>query len=66
MGKSSSADLRVRIYGEIERGETCRSAARRSKARTIDDLWQAVGPICDLYSPDECKNYLTHAGYRAD
>ena len=29
MGKSSSADLRVRIIGEIERGHSCRSAARR-------------------------------------
>jgi len=29
MGKSSSEDLRVRIVGEIERGQSCRAAARR-------------------------------------
>jgi transposase len=29
MGKSSSFDLRVRIVGEIERGQSCRAAARR-------------------------------------
>ena len=29
MGKSSSADLRVRIVGEIEGGQSCRAAARR-------------------------------------
>ena len=29
MGKSSSVDLRVRIIGEIERGQSCRAAARR-------------------------------------
>jgi len=29
MGKSSSVDLRVRIVGEIERGQSCRGAARR-------------------------------------
>lgn len=29
MGKSSSSDLRVRIVGEIERGQSCRAAARR-------------------------------------
>lgn len=29
MGKSSSADLRVRILGEIERGHSCRAAALR-------------------------------------
>ena len=39
---------------------------RKAKARTIDALWQAVASICDLYSPDECRNYLKHAGYAAD
>ncbi len=29
MGKSSSSDLRLRIVGEIERGQSCRAAARR-------------------------------------
>ena len=29
MGKSSSLDLRVRISGEVERGQSCRAAARR-------------------------------------
>jgi transposase len=39
---------------------------RRIKARTIDALWKAVGSICDLYSPEECWNYLKEAGYVAD
>lgn len=39
---------------------------RRIGARTIDALWKAVGSICDLYSPDECWNYLKAAGYVAD
>ena len=39
---------------------------RKAQARTIDALWQAVGSICELYSPDECWNYLKHAGYVAD
>jgi transposase len=39
---------------------------RTAKARTIGALWKAVGNICDLYSPDECQNYLKHAGYVAD
>ena len=39
---------------------------RRIKARTIDALWKAVGSICDLYSPEECWNYLREAGYVAD
>lgn len=39
---------------------------RRIKARTIDDLWRAVGDICDLYTPEECWNYLREAGYASD
>ena len=36
---------------------------RRIGARTLDTLWRAVGDICDLYSPEECWNYLKAAGY---
>jgi len=39
---------------------------RKAKARTVDALWQAVGSICELYSPDECWNYLKAAGYVSD
>ena len=36
----------------------------RAKAvRTIDALWQAIGQICDLFDPDECRNYFAAAGY---
>jgi transposase len=36
---------------------------RRAAARTIDDLWKAVGKICDLFSPQECRNYFKEAEY---
>lgn len=39
---------------------------RRIKARTIDELWKAVGSICDLYTPEECWNYLKEAGYASN
>ena len=39
---------------------------RRIGARTIDDLWRAVGNICDLYTPEECSNFLNAAGYGSD
>ena len=36
----------------------------RAKAvRTIDALWQEIGRICDLFTPEECQNYFTAAGY---
>jgi hypothetical protein len=39
---------------------------RRIGARTIDELWRAVGSICDLYTPDECRNFFNAAGYGSD
>lgn len=39
---------------------------RRIGARTIEALWRAVGDICALYSPEECWDYLTAAGYAPD
>jgi transposase len=39
---------------------------RRRKARTLDELWHAVGNICDLFTPTECWNYFDAAGYAHD
>ena len=36
---------------------------RKMAARTIDDLWKAIGNICKLFTPDECSNYFNAAGY---
>jgi transposase len=36
---------------------------RARAVRTIDELWKAIGQICDLFQPEECKNYFTAAGY---
>ena len=39
---------------------------RKAAERTIHDLWNAIGRILDLYSPQECANYFVNAGYDAD
>lgn len=31
---------------------------RKAKARTYDDLWKAVGHVCDQFTPQECWNYF--------
>jgi transposase len=39
-------------------------ALLRAKAvRTIDQLWQAIGHICQLFDLQECQNYFAAAGY---
>lgn len=36
---------------------------RKTGARTYDQLVNALGHICDLFTPDECRNFFRHAGY---
>ncbi len=36
---------------------------RRIGARTIEALNDAIADILDPYSPEECRNYFTAAGY---
>lgn len=36
---------------------------RKAGARTYDEVWQAIGQICDLFSPQECRNYFKACGY---
>jgi hypothetical protein len=31
--------------------------------RTIDELWNDIGQICDLFTPQECANYFAATGY---
>ena len=39
---------------------------RRIGARTFDQLIDAIGEICGLFTPDECWNYLAAAGYASE
>ena len=36
---------------------------RKAAARTYQALWTHVGKVCDLFHPQECKNYFRAAGY---
>jgi transposase len=38
---------------------------RKAAARTYEALWRKVGTVCDLFQPQECRNYFTAAGYGA-
>ena len=39
---------------------------RKAAARTYDQLWDAVGQVCDLFSDEECYNYFKAAGYEVN
>ena len=36
---------------------------RKAAARTRDSLWDAIAQVLGAFTPDECANYLAHAGY---
>ena len=36
---------------------------RAMALRTVDALWKALGSIIDCVSPQECLNFIRHAGY---
>lgn len=76
--KSSKAEAAIKARGAwmlflppyspdlnpIEMAFSKLKAHLRARAiRTFDGLWQAIGDICGLYSPTECRNYFKAAGY---
>lgn len=38
---------------------------RKVKRRSVETLWQETGKCLNQFPPEECKNYLRHAGYWA-
>ena len=51
-------------FNPIENAFSKLKALLRAKAeRTIDALWNAVGEIIGLFTPDECANYFIACGY---
>ncbi len=39
---------------------------RKAAARTVDALWQVIGEVIDMFTPNECANYFASAGYDTD
>ena len=37
---------------------------RKLAARTYEELWQAVGHVCSLFTPKKCYNFFKTAGYQ--
>ncbi len=39
---------------------------RKAAARTCQELWKAVGHVCDLFTDEECYNFFKASGYKTD
>lgn len=39
---------------------------RKAAERTVDGLWRSIGALIDLFTPAECANFFTAAGYEPE
>ncbi len=39
---------------------------KRTAARTVDELWDAIVTAIDIFTPSECRNYFAAAGYQPE
>lgn len=39
---------------------------KKTAARTIEDLWDAIASGIDTFTPTQCENYFSAAGYDRD
>lgn len=54
-------------FNPIERAfSKLKALLRKTAARTIDDLWQAIANTIDTFTSIECQNYFAAAGYDLD
>ena len=40
-----------------------KASLKRRAARTLPELWDAIGEATDNFTPAECENYFAAAGY---
>jgi transposase len=39
---------------------------RKAEERTVEACWKRVGEVLKAFSPNECSNYIRHAGYASN
>jgi transposase len=39
---------------------------RKAAERTLEGLWRLIGRLIETFSPEECANYFSAAGYEPD
>ena len=54
----------MRSSPRSERGQRIQRQGRHSL--TCHELWQTVGHVCDLFTDEECYNFVMAAGYSTD
>jgi len=47
----------------IARRNTLKTLLRKADERSIAAVWHRIGELLGLFAPEECANYIRHAGY---
>ncbi|MDP2733603.1 MAG: IS630 family transposase, partial [Hoeflea sp.] len=40
-----------------------KTLVRKAEERTVETTWRRIGELLNAFTPQECSNYLRHAGY---
>jgi transposase len=40
-----------------------KAALRKVAERSVESLWNRIAILFDIFSPDECANYIRNSGY---
>ena len=43
-----------------------KTLVRKAKLRNVEDLWNKLRELGDVFTKQECQNYFTHAGYKTN
>ena len=57
---SRTHGVRALIFSKLK------ALIRKAGARTYNELWQAVGILCDIFTNEECFNHFKAAGCKTD
>ena len=57
----------MEVFSPIENAfAKLKARLRKGAERTMEGLWCLIGQLIDTFTPQECANYFTAAGYEPD
>ena len=63
---SAPAALFARLQSIEQAFAKLKALLRKAAARTVDDLWDAIAEIIELFTPTECANFFANSGYEPE
>src|SRR5712691_8617898 len=61
--RNAAAPTPLFSRSQSDRAVLRKAHLRKSAERSIPALWDRIGTTLQTFTPEECNNYFTHAGY---